>query len=468
MLYKERPALAQYVWGKVRDEATALAYLVTHEWRLAIAIALFAIGFVIYLDPLPPSTIRVAKGQPNSGLEMIALKYREYLSHYGVRVVFVDSDGAPDDQRLVSEGRADVGFGLSGLPPAANTVYLGSVRYQPLWLFYRGPKPNPGHLADFLAGKRVSVGIPGSGSRLASGKALEMLSKEARAKIELVEWNNADTLAGLKSGAIDAAFLLASFDSGNTQRLLQNPEIGVYDFTMTPALGEHLRFVEPVTLPAGAVHFSPAWPPDDVHMVAATMTLIARDKLHPATQMLLLAASKHIAQHHRDVFPRDKGFPAFVDNKLTRSPVAERYYEHGAPVLWGQAPYWLASLFDRFWAPLLAIFALLYPALQAMPSYKRVAFDAVLANHLRDLRALEARFGRTKSASDLRHHLAAAQRLQEETALIRAPIGGSSTLSELLQAQAKLIEKIGAAMVKGEREIEVASALEEPPQKAAA
>ncbi|MCC2102718.1 MAG: hypothetical protein KDJ20_01095, partial [Hyphomicrobiales bacterium] len=72
MLYKERPALAQYVWGKVRDEATALAYLVAHEWRLAIAIALFAIGFVIYLDPLPPSTIRVAKGQPNSGLEMIA------------------------------------------------------------------------------------------------------------------------------------------------------------------------------------------------------------------------------------------------------------------------------------------------------------------------------------------------------------------------------------------------------------
>ena len=57
MLYKERPALAQYVWGKVRDEATALAYLVAHEWRLAIAIALFAIGFVIYLDPLPPSTM---------------------------------------------------------------------------------------------------------------------------------------------------------------------------------------------------------------------------------------------------------------------------------------------------------------------------------------------------------------------------------------------------------------------------
>ncbi|MCB1522802.1 MAG: hypothetical protein KDJ23_01775, partial [Rhodoblastus sp.] len=73
MLYKERPALAQYVWGKVQDEATALACLVANEWRLAIAIALFAIGFVIYLDPLPPSTIRVAKGQPNSGLEMIAL-----------------------------------------------------------------------------------------------------------------------------------------------------------------------------------------------------------------------------------------------------------------------------------------------------------------------------------------------------------------------------------------------------------
>ncbi|MCC2100587.1 MAG: hypothetical protein KDJ12_05995, partial [Hyphomicrobiales bacterium] len=94
--------------------------------------------------------------------------------------------------------------------------------------------------------------------------------------------------------------------------------------------------------------------------------------------------------------------------------------------------------------------------------------DAVLANHLRDLRALEARFGRTKSVADLRHHLAAALRLQEETALIRAPIGGSSTLSELLQAQAKLIEKIGAAMAEGEGETEIVSELEEPPQKAAA
>lgn len=467
MLYKEHPALAQYVWGKIREEATALAYLVVHEWRLAAAIAVLAIGFVAYLDPLPPTTIRVAKGQPNSGLEMIALKYREYLSHYGVRVVFVDSDGAPDDQRLVSEGRADVGFGLSGLPPAANTIYLGSVRYQPLWLFYRGAAPQPGHLAEFLAGKRVSVGIPGSGSRMVSGKALEMLSQSARSKIQLVEWNNADTLAGLKSGAIDAAFLLASFDSGNTQRLLQNPDIGVYDFSMTPALGEHLRFVEPVTLPAGAVHFSPAWPRDDVHMVAATMTLIAKDNLHPATQTLLLAASKHISQQYRDVFARQKGFPAFVDTRLSRSPVAERYYEHGAPVLWGQAPYWLASLFDRFWAPLLAIFALLYPALQAMPSYRRVAFDAVLSHHLRDLRALEARFGRAKSVSDLLHHHAAAQRLREQTALIRPPIGGSSTLGELLQAQARLIENISAAMTQG-RPTDVSTTPAEPMQKAAA
>jgi len=450
MLYKERPALAQYVWGAIRDEVAALAYLVTHEWRLAIVFGLAATAFLMYLDPLPPSTIRIAKGQPNSGLETIAQKYRDYLERHGVRVEFVDSDGAPDNQRLVSEGKADVGFAQSGIGQAANTVYLGSIRYQPLWLFYRGARPTSAQLADFLKGKRVSVGISGSGSRKVAGEALRMLSSQARSEITLLEWNNADTLAGLQSGALDAAFLLATYESGNTQRLLRDPAIGLYDFAMTPALSEHLQFVEPVTLPAGGVHFSPASPSADVHMIAATMTLIARADLHSATQMLLLSASREIAQKHRDMFARDKGFPAFVDNGLVRSPVAERFYERGAPLLWGQTPYWLASLFDRFWAPLLALFALLYPLLQAMPSYKRVAFDAVLSHHLRDLRALEARLPRARSVSDLLHHLEAVQRLRDETASVRAPIGGSSTLSELLSAQSKLIEKIKSALEAGE------------------
>lgn len=449
MLYKERPALAQYVWGVVRDEATALAYLVTHEWRLAIIFLLTAVAFVAYLDPVPPSSIRIAKGQPNSGLETIAVKYRDYLARHGVRAELIESDGAPDNLRLVSAGLADVGFAQSGLATAANTIYLGSIRYQPLWLFYRGKRPNSAHLSDFLEGKRVSVGVPGSGSRKVSQQALRMLSEEARSKVTFLEWSNADTLAGLKNGVIDAAFLLASYDSGNTQQLLQDPGISVYDFSMTPALSEHLQFVEPVTLPAGAVHFSPPSPSDDVHMIAATMTLMAKADLHPATQILLLAASREIAEKNRDIFTRGKGFPAFVDTTLTRSSVAERYYERGAPLLWGQAPYWLASLFDRFWAPLLGLIALLYPLLQAMPSYKRVAFDAVLSHHLRDLRALEARLPRARSASDLLHHLEAAQRLRDETAAIRAPMGGSSTLVELLNAQSRLIDRIRSAAPTG-------------------
>ena len=86
--------------------------------------------------------------------------------------------------------------------------------------------------------------------------------------------------------------------------------------------------------------------------------LVANQDLHPATQSLLLSISKTLADHSEDVFTRGRGFPAFVDRQLPRSPVASRYYERGAPLLSGRLPYWAVSLIDSLWVSVVAMLAM--------------------------------------------------------------------------------------------------------------
>ena len=123
-------------------------------------------------------------------------------------------------------------------------------------------------------------------------------------------------------------------------------------------LDDRTQGVVDAVLPAGAVSVYPPRPAKDVRMVAVTMTLVANQDLHPATQSLLLSISKTLADHSEDVFTRGRGFPAFVDRQLPRSPVASRYYERGAPLLSGRLPYWAVSLIDSLWVSVVAMLAI--------------------------------------------------------------------------------------------------------------
>lgn len=447
---RENPRVSSYILQGWWDEAVAFLLLLQREWRFALLLlAITAVGISL-LDPVPHTTLRIAQGQPGSGLEVMAMRYRDALAGHGVKVELVPSDGAPDNLRLVSQGRADIGFAQSGLPPQPGVTYLGSVTYQPLWLFHTGA-PSTIELPEFLVGKRVSVGIPGSGSRLMSDRLLQEFGEDVRSRIDERVMNNPATISAMRDGSLDATFLLATFDSRNTQALLSDPSFVMHNFALTEGISRRWGFSEPVVLPAGAVSIFPPRPPQDVRMVAVTMTLVARQELHPATQSLLLLISKTLAERSEDVFTRGHGFPAFVDRQLPRSHVATRFYERGAPLLTGRLPYWAVSLIDALWVAVVALFAIAYPLMRVMPSQRKLGFDALLSRRYRRLRAIEDQLKGEPSRRVLMEQLNELDQLLQSTRDMWIPNGCSAhhgaLLSALMQLESRLLERLAARPV---------------------
>lgn len=447
---RENPRVGSYVLHGWWDESVAFVLLLQREWRSALMVLVIIAVSISLLDPVPYTTLRIAKGQPGSGLEVMATRYRDALAEHGVKVELVASDGAPDNLRMVSQGLADVGFAQSGLPPLPGVTYLGSVAYQPLWLFHTG-SPARMALPDFLMGKRLSVGIPGSGSRLISDRLLQEFGEEVRSRIDERVMNNPSTISAMRDGSLDATFLLATYDSRNAQALLSNPAFVIHDFSLTEGISRRWGFSEAVVLPAGAVSIYPPRPPQDVRMVAVTMTLVANQDLHPATQSLLLSISKALADRSEDVFTRGQGFPAFVDRQLPRSPVASRYYERGAPLLSGRLPYWAVSLIDSLWVSVVTLLAIAYPFMRFVPSQRKLAFDALVSRRYKRLRAIEDQLKGEPSRRTLMNQLTELDQLMHQTREMWIPSGCSShhgaLLSALMQLESRLFKRLAARPV---------------------
>ena len=431
---KTNPSVSGYIWRGICDECLAISALVRHEWLIVGVLAALIVFGVSVLKPLPPSVIRIGAGQPGSGIVALAAAYRDELKKHGVRAELVVTAGAVDNLRKVSEGVIDVGFTQSGIAAPANVSYMGCIEYQPLWLFYRGPAPSSDDLATFLIGKRVSNGIEGSGSRMASDWVLEHLGEEVRSRIRLLPLDAPTTIDDMIEGRIDVAFFLSPLLSPNVQRILADPTISLYNFKNAEGVAFLMGFANHVTLPAGALSLFPLRPPQDTHMLAATIPLVVRSDVHPALQNLLLIISKEMGQRISTPFERGRNFPAFLDKQLPRSPVAERYYNYGGPILIGRLPFWLATLVDSIWVALIALFAIFYPLSRLMPSYRGLFATAIHSRYYRRARQIE-------SAQRYATSLEALQKCEADIndllAMIRemwVPNGSSSAHGALLTA----------------------------------
>lgn len=439
----EDPAIARYVWRMWRDEGHAWRSAFRREWRV-ILVVLLVLGIgVLALDPFAPTTIRMAKGTRNSGLEVISQRYQAVLAKHGVKLELIDSDGAPHSMRMVSEGKVEVGLSQGGLKPLPNVSYMGSVAQQPLWLFYTGRAARGEDLHTFLLGKRVSIGQPGTGSHRMTQDLLNQLPEDYRVRIKGLDMSPADTISGLLSGKIDAAFLSATFDSRNTQTLLSDPNVQVFDFAATQGFARHVNYAESVTFPAGAVRYSPPNPATDVRMIATTVTLLTHPNLHPATQHLLMLAGREMGADVDLALLPHKHFPAFVDRELPRNAIAQRHIRSGAPAMFDKLPYAIAAFVDGFWIAFVALLAIIYPLMRIVPSFRRLSFDSLVSRRFRQIRAIRERRSDTSSRAELQLDLQEVRQMARESRELWVPNGCSSghaaLLSTLMQLEQSLM-----------------------------
>ncbi|TMH11812.1 MAG: C4-dicarboxylate ABC transporter substrate-binding protein [Betaproteobacteria bacterium] len=353
--------------------------LVTAGPFLVIALLLLVIAYFA-LDPTPPTKVVLATGPDQGAYSEFGKRYAAALKQRGITVELRATQGAAENLRLLLDPASgvDLAFLQGGAGEKARSqadadalTSLGSLFYEPVWLFYREESAQRllkneslTSLAQ-LAGWKVNIGARGSGAPNLMRKMLEANRIDA-ASITLLRLEQTPAVVSLLGGEIDALVFASAPESLMVQMLLQTPGIKLFNFAQADAYSRRFPFMSPVTLPRGVVDLASDMPPADVHLVAPTAALASKIGTHPALVQLFVQAAQAI---HSEAgwFQRKGEFPSAKNTEWPLSKEAERFYRNGPPLLQHYLPFWFANLVDRMWVALVSIIAILIPLSRVVP-----------------------------------------------------------------------------------------------------
>jgi TRAP transporter TAXI family solute receptor len=367
---------------------------------LLLTIAGFALAFQ-FVEPAPPRQIVMAAGAKDGAYYRIALQYQQILAREGIELEVLETAGSEENLALLQqpEGRVELallqgGAGRDGTAEGVSS--LGSMFYEPLWLFWRGEPPKT---EAALKGKSIAMGAPGSGT-LATIEVLLAANGLGSDNFTGVKIGGNDAAQALVEGAVNVAGYVSLYEAAAIQRLLLAEQITLLPFLRADAYQRQYRFLSKVVLPRGLVSLEEDLPATDIPLIAMVANLAARETLHPALVALLLNAAKEI-HGPGDMFSQPKQFPSTEHVVLPLNPDAERYLTKGPPLLQRYLPFWLAIAIDRLTVLLIPLVTLLFPLFKILPPTYRWRVRSRIYRYYRELLDVEAVLHSNPSAAEL-------------------------------------------------------------------
>ncbi len=322
-----------------------------------------AFGFV---DPPPPSSLKIATGGPGGAYYDFALRYKQILARENVELEVIQSAGSVENVGLLRDGEVDVALvqgGVLGPEEQPDLTSLGALFYEPLWLFYRGEQVRY-EMLD-LAGLTVAIGPEGSGTRALMTRLLTANGMNDGV-VRLSDLSGAAAAEALLDDEVDVVAYVASVRAANVQRLLREPGIGLISMHRAPGYAQQFTYLSAVTLHEGAIDLGRELPRDDVRLVAPVASFIAGPTLHPSLVSLLLQAADEVHQPG-GLFEAAGQFPAPTHLEPALHDDARRYYANGVPFLQRFLPFWVASFLDRMVILLIPLLTLAIPLMRILP-----------------------------------------------------------------------------------------------------
>ena len=125
-------------------------------------------GFVFawqFVNPAPPNTLVIASGQTDGAYYLFAKRYQQRLAQDGIALEIRATAGSVENLELLRNNEVDLAFvqGGTGAATASDTLTsLGSLYYEPLWVFYRGEQTLS--RISQLQNLPIAIGKPDSGT----------------------------------------------------------------------------------------------------------------------------------------------------------------------------------------------------------------------------------------------------------------------------------------------------------------
>ncbi|MBP2426135.1 TAXI family TRAP transporter solute-binding subunit [Bradyrhizobium elkanii] len=339
-------------------------------WRylsIAGALAIFLGAGAFIMATLPPRELVMATGAEGSANYELGIRYREILAKEGVKLQLQPTSGSLENLKYLRDprSRVSVGFiqgGTTTGKEAPELESLGTIFYEPLWLFRRS---EIGEGVQALRGRRLSIGAEGSGGR---ALALQIMQRTRIDSIvgEISGYAPQAAAEKLVAGDIDAAFIVTAWESPVVQSILNAKGIELSSAQRADAFVAIYPFLHKLVLPAGVIDLLANRPPADVVLLAPKASLVVRADLHSALQYVLLNAAAEI-HSQPGIFQKAGEFPAAESIGIPLSQEAQRYYKTGRPFLQGYLPFWGATLVEKVVVVLLPLAALLFPVFKFLP-----------------------------------------------------------------------------------------------------
>jgi TRAP transporter TAXI family solute receptor len=419
--------------SKLRARFVSLRDLLATAWPI---ILITAIGFVVayqFVQPAPPRHMTISTGSESGAYYAYAKRYAQLLAANDITLEVQTSAGSLQNLERLKNGEADIALIQGGVTEVlgaddqSDLRSLGSVSYEPVWVFYRSDyRIDKLHQ---LSGQRIAVGEEGSGIR---GLALQLLEANGIAanSRNLVAVAGVSAAEALQQGQIEAAFIVAAQDAPVVQRMLRSPGVRVMSFSQADAYLRRFPFLSKVVLPRGVVDLVRDAPPRDTVLLATTANVVVRDDLHPALVSLLLQAMSEV-NGKSGFFQRAGEFPAYKDHSFEISDEAQRYYKSGPPLLQRYLPFWIAVLVERLFVLIVPVVLLLLPLLKVAPSVYRWRIRSKIFRCYGDLKFMENDLRLNYDPARRAEYLARLDRIEDDAYARNIPLAFSDLLYTL-------------------------------------
>jgi len=322
-----------------------------------------------FVKPAPPDSFVLTTGSEEGGYHAFGKRYQEILARNGIKVELQPSAGSVENlARLADEdSEVEAGFVQAGTGTAADypdLTTLGSVYFEPIWIFYRGALMED-RLRQ-LRGKRIAVGPLGGGTRRLATQLL-LVNNAFSPPTKISDLGGDKAAQALLAGKLDVVFLIGPAESPAITTLLNDKRVKLLSFDRAPAYTKTFPFLSAVKLPQGAINLMRDIPPRDITLLAPTANIVVTEDFHPALADLMMQA---LAETHggAGVFQKAGEFPTNRDHEFPLSKEAQRYYASGPPFLQRYMPFWAATLIDRIIVLLVPLLVVLIPAVRLTPT----------------------------------------------------------------------------------------------------
>ena len=326
---------------------------------VVVALVLGALAANRFAGPLPPRHLVISTSRVDGAYYAYALEYQKILASQGFTLAIETGPGSVATLKRLAAHEVDVGFVQGGTAPAdaAGVTAIGSLFYEPLWIFYR--KELRVSSLSQLRGRRVAIGEEGSGTR---ELALRLLADNevTPSTSRLLAWGGVDAERALTSGDIDAALFVIAPRADLIHRLVANPAVDLMSVRRYLAYAGRYTFVAPLHIGEGMLDIARNIPREEKVIIGVTATLAVRPGIHPDHVRLLLNAADRV---HRKggLLERPGQFPSEANVGLPLHEQARRYLRGGPSWLERTFPFWVAGMLDRLVLMVLPVATLLLP-----------------------------------------------------------------------------------------------------------